>query len=269
MIELNKINENCSNVYLIDENTCYGDALSGLNTNFATLTSNLNDLVKQSVKFNDLFTLLSNNSAKIIQTINNVNLINTTYQSPYTTVQTLSSNWYQPFSLYYPKILEINSWYNPNPTFAPVNPYANITSVTTTQQRALTAWLENNFPHNNFAKNQIVYIFVNFYQNFHFTYNFNRTYYEDCRPNVGANISVSCQHCPDTRSYQGCNITGRKCTNAWSYCSHTDHPAAATYGCLGYNGRTLQIYKNQDGYDKILCRVKSYKFINDPYWRLS
>jgi hypothetical protein len=267
MIELNKIDENCSNVYLIDENTCYGDSLNVINTNVATLTSNLNGLAAQTVRFNNLFTLLSNNSAAIINTIYNVKTINEVYQSPYSTVKQLSSNWFQPFSLYYPKIIEINSWYNPTNTVGITD--IPITSVTTTQQKTLTSWLETNFPHNNFAKNQIVYVFVNFYENFKFYYEFNKTYFEDCRPNLGTTISVSCVGCADDRGFAQCNITGQGCSNAWSHCASNNSTETASYGCLGYNGRTLQLYKYQEGFDRVLSRVKSYKFINDSYWKLA
>jgi hypothetical protein len=263
MIELNKTDENCSNIYLIDENSCYGDSLSVINTNVATLSSNLKTLADQTVKFNNLFTLLSNNSAAIINTIYNVNTINEVYESPYSTVKELSSNWFQPFSLYYPKIIEINSWYGN------VNKTTPITSVTTTQQKTLTSWLETNFPHSNFAKNQIVYVFVNFYENYQFTYTFNKTYFEDCRPNVGTAISVSCGACPDNRGFVGCNISGRACVNAWSYCASNNSTSTASYGCLGYNGKTLQLFKSETGFDRVLSRIKSYKFINNLYWRLA
>jgi hypothetical protein len=268
MIELNKIDENCSNIYLIDENTCYGDSLSVINTNVATLTSNLNNLVAQTVKFNQLFTLLSENSAKIINTIYNVNTINDTYESPYSTVKSLSSNWLQPFSLYYPKILEINSWYNPtaNPNIKTDVP---ITSVTTNQTNIMTSWLELNFPNKNFAKNQIVYVFVNFYENFKFYYEFNKTYFEDCRPNVGGDVASPCTKCADDRPYQHCNLRGRGCGNLWGYCKHVNSTVQASYGCIGYNGKTLQLYKYQEGFDRVLSRIKSYKFINNSGWTLA
>jgi hypothetical protein len=267
MIELQKTDENCSNVYLIDENSCYGDSLSAINTNIVTLSSNLNNLFKQTNNFNDLFTKLSTCSAAIINTIYNVKNINDNFELPYSTVKSLSSNWFQPFSLYYPKILEINSWYNP--TNANIDTNIPITSVTTTQQRTLTSWLETNFPYKNFAKNQIVYVFVNLYENFRFTYEFNRTYFEDCRPNRGDTVAVSCNGCADNRGSQGCNITGRGCVNAYSLCSSRSSTSKASYGCLGYNGRTLQIYKFQEGFDRVLSRIKSYKFINNSGWKLA
>jgi len=249
---LQKIDQNCSNVRLIDENMCFGDALSIINTNIQTLSSNLYHLSQESSSLDSLFTLVSENSAAILTTIANVKLINSVYESPYTTVMELSSNWVQPISIFYPQIVDIAGWY------AGINP--NV------QSNTLKNWLDINFKNTEFPQKQVIYVFVSMYQNTPFVLQFSRTYFEDCRPNNGGGATATCHGCPSYR-YAHCNISGLGCTNAYSYCGGPQNSTTQeSYGCIGYNGKTLQVEHHESANDTFTTRVKSYKFINQGGW---
>jgi hypothetical protein len=249
MIELKKTNENCSNVYLIDENECYADSLPKLTSNFMNLSANLKNLNLQIDSVDALYSTFTTISANIITTVLNVKSIYNQYISPYNTVQQLSANWVQPFSLFYPEILEINKWYATGKN-------------STAQQNTLKSWLQVNFPYKNFPSNQIVNIFVNIYEETKFYFEYNRSYFEDCRANSGGGVNVSCKGCGNNRS-QGCNITGVGCRNAYDYCSADNATATAAYGCIGYGGSTMTIFWQKSATDRLISRVKKYKFKRD------
>jgi len=260
MIELQKINPSCSNVYLIDENACIADSFEYINSNISSLSANVSNLSKNSTKWDNFYTFVSQYSADIISTTLNVKTIDETYLSPYTTMQDLSSTWNKGFSLYYPQIIEIGKWYNlsgPN----------NLFTLNCGQDLFLKNWLNQNFPANSFANNHYIDLFVNLYEDYHFTYKFSASFFEDCIPNSGGGATASCNGCPDTR-YGGCNHDegGRHwCDNAYGYCGHTTTGASKAATCQSTNGSKLLSVSltSSDLYDRFFARIKQYRYVSD------
>jgi hypothetical protein len=266
MIELKKIDQTCSNIYLIDENECLSKSIDTINANVATLSANLNSLSVNLNDWNSIYTLYTTNSAKILKTILNINTINNSYNIGYNTVQTLSSQWNKEFSLYYPTIQQIDNWYN-NGTYS--------TDI-------LYSWLTNNFPAENYVQDQIINLYVATYQDTPFYFQFSRSYYENCTPQ-GNGVNITCTTAQDTR-YQACTtnsvaiiidkwFNGLTTRNAYSNCSSTPPSGArARFYCKGYNNKLLSIdTENPDknltqythSFDRSTCRIIQYKFQNN------
>jgi hypothetical protein len=265
MIELQKTDPTCSNIYLIDENECLSKSLSTINTNVVTLSSNLNSLSVNLDKWNQIYSFYSQNSSKVLNTVLNVHTLNSAYNKSVDVVQTLSaSNWNKQFSLYYPAIIGINDWYN------------DITQDgNTNADQILRPWLTNNFPEVDYVDGQIVNIYVTLSQEIPFYFQFSRSYRETCSPQ-GAGAKVTCT-APNDPRYQGCNITGVGCTNAYSYCLKSlDANVTSKYYCKGYGAATLVIDtenpqqpKQPDitpythSFDKTTARILQYRFVNN------
>ena len=154
---LTKTNPTCSNIELIDANTCYGDALPIINSNIANLTATLISLKNTINSWESIINNFPLNSIKTLTTMFNIKLINDTFNSPYALLQSLSSQWNnQQFSVYYPTITSVDYWYNKGNGL-----YSTSTDMVTS---ILTPWLSGSFPANNFVNNQIFFNFDVFYR---------------------------------------------------------------------------------------------------------
>jgi hypothetical protein len=278
-IELLKENENCSNIYFIDENICAGDTLNLINNNFAVLSANLIDLSRNFTTWISIFSTFASSSSTMIKTLLNIENIGNTISSANSCVQTFSGNWVKQFSLYFPTVYDVNDW----------DGIPDIQKDST----ILNAWLTSNFPPEYFPDYQIVNLFVNTNQSIPFEFGFTRTYEENCAPN-GGTTTVSCNGCnsKDQGYYKmaGCNHHGGlagygACDNAYTHCGDPTLKTTQTntYTCVAQSGQRLtgspqgplkiglyvEAGKSDDNahiaplraYDTCFGRIYSYKYI--------
>lgn len=231
-----KLNISCSNSYLLDERQCVGTSFNYINYNYASLSAGLIFLENTGQNWNRIFSVFASNSSSWVTTTSNVLKYTPDWTTAYNTVSSLSANWNKEFTLYYPKMLEINTWYGYSDTQK-----ANI----------LTTWMNINFPPQNYIISQVVSLYINLYEDYNFSYNFYRSYNENCTPNGGGG-SISCSGC--ARPHVACNWNGR-CFNGLDYCSTRPTTATASIACLGANGRTLTIGVSRNSTDRYVGRI--------------
>lgn len=233
-IELVKSNENCSNIFFIDEDTCAGSSLDLINNNFAILSANLIDVSRKIPLWETVFADFAAASGTMLSTLFNIENIANTIASAYTCVRTFSGNWVKQFSLYLPTVYNIADWEARN-----INQ----------QDSVLNTWLTVNFPPDFYPDYQIVNIFVNTNQFINFKFEFSRSYEENCAPN-GGTTTVTCNGCNSGNQglyrNQGCNdvrVDGQKmgCGNVFTYCglptSRTQDSRSFT--CIANSGQRV------------------------------
>ena len=278
-IELLKTNENCSNIYFIDEDTCAGNSLSIINNNFSVLSGNLMDLSRNFETWDMIYSQFVATSGKIVSTLLNVENIKNTISNAYSCVQTFSGNWVKQFSLYFPTMYSIEDW--------------NFISDLQKDSLILNPWLTLNFPPDFFPDYQIVNLIVNTNQDVPFRFTFSRSYEENCAPN-GGTTTVSCEGCGSGNlgNYRnaGCNHHGGAagkgaCDNAFTHCGSPDTrtKSSSSYTCIANSGQrltgtqggplTVGLYTVEgqgstparqspiEAYDRCFARVYSYKYI--------
>jgi len=251
MTTFKKTTPTCSNIYLIDENLCLANTLDTINYNIYSLSSAITDVSRYYSTWFNLYTIFTTYSSKWIKTATNIKSFSATWIDTATTVSTLSSNWNKSYTLYYPKMLDINYWNGLG---------------TTNQNNILITWLNNNFSSKIYNINQIIDIVVYLNQNQPFSFRFNRSFYESCIP-TGGGLSISCNGCGE-RPYRGCNHHGGKagygpCTNAYDGCNITrtsNNPASVS--CTGSGAKTLNIGLNRNATDKNTARTVNVRFKN-------
>lgn len=248
MITLSKTDPTCSNIYLIDENTCLGKSLDIIQSNIQTLSSNLSALMINVDDWFDVYTSIYSLSAQMLSTIFNVKNIEKEYNSTYSTISGLSSSWLKEFSLVYPKIFDFNEWYNYD---------ADV------RDGILNTWLQNNFPVENYLDNQVINVFVNLNQSMQFLFYYTRSYSETCAVTYSSGGTAKCTPCSDNRAYQGCNITGKGCRNAWSYCGSTTSNNQVQGICKTSGGKDLTITSSKLCTDRYFSRTVFYGYIKD------
>jgi len=234
-VELLKTDQNCSNIYFIDENSCVADSVTTINNNITALSANLIDLVRYKDLWDSIYTNFTLTSGLMTSTILNVENINYTVNQSFSCVQSLSGNWYKDFSLFFPTMYPIDEW----------NGYTALQI----DASVLNPWLTINFPPERFPDNQIVNIFVNTNQHIPFQFTYSRTYDENCAPN-GGETTLSCEGCNSGNQgayrNQGCNHHGGAagyggCDNAYSHCGGPNKKTKQTssYTCIADSGQRL------------------------------
>ena len=141
-LEFNKIDETCSNVYLIDERLCLKNSFEIINTNVVSLSTNLNSLQTYCNQYNQLYSNFSSNSARWIRAISNFQTLSAGWFSAETTVKTLSSYWYRDLHVIYNKIINLTTYYTNQTT-------------QTTYQNEIKDWLTLNFI-SNLVNEQVI-----------------------------------------------------------------------------------------------------------------
>jgi hypothetical protein len=234
-----KIDQTCSNIFLIDENLCLSNSLNVINSNTASLSGSINFIQNTSDYLNKVYTLFATHSASWIEATTNVVNSSAVWIGDRNTVSSLSATWANEFALYYNTMFEIQDW------------NINITNYST---NLILDWLNANFPATDYADNQIVSVYINLYENYQFDLanGFKASYTHDCHVPSGAS-SVVCKAC--TRPMRGCNHHGGKagsgpCTNAYDGCSvDVSGPANVTCTCIGTGGKTLKLPSNGTSYN--------------------
>jgi hypothetical protein len=165
--DFKKIQQNCSNIFLIDENLCLGNSYEVINHNFQTLSSALSSFETDIKYFNKMFTYFAANSSKYIEINNNLKEKTNKLNDLYTLVVSNSASWTKTISVFYNELISVSEW-DLNKNSYPQTKFLN--------------WINKNFPPINFNKNQTLVLYVNLYENlsFRFDKGFRLEYYEQC-----------------------------------------------------------------------------------------
>jgi hypothetical protein len=257
-IEFNKLEESCSNVYLIDEKLCLKNSYDIINTNVSSLSSNLYKLQIYSNEYNKLYSNFSNNSARWIRAINNFQTLSAGWFSAETTVKTLSSFWQYETAIIYNKIVDIDTYIS--------NPAAIKSQIST--------WLTKVSDH--YPENKILNVDVYLSQNYYFSWSYFRSYFENCIP-PKTSLSGDC-NCP--KPNYNCNKiwnwkTGQflsSCNNVGNFCTYSGSEKVglnATCPNMGNQQVTFDIVTSKENndpnrenlYDKNICRIIKIKYI--------
>lgn len=249
-LEFDKLDETCSNVYLIDERLCLKNSYEILNTNTKTLSANLNTLQIYSNGFNQLYSNFSNNSARWIRAISNFQTLSAGWFSAETTVKTLSSYWYRDLHVIYNKIIDL-------PTY-----YAN----ETTYQNQIKKWLTDNFIF-NLVNSQVIKVDLYLSRNESFTWSYYKTYYESCvptnqeKPAAGCSCTKPSYNCNHVR-VNGAEQQNGACHNAAQYCKEDSETVVGSdnVNCPNKNNRDVILAYNRTDFDKSLTRVITLKY---------
>lgn len=252
-IILEKQDPNCSNIVLIDDSKCVGHSLDIIQSNMMNLTGTLSNLSQYVDQWNMMTTYFNTISTDMVNAMYNIILINDKIQEPYSVVKSLSSNWNQQFSIFYPQIFDIQEWLVNQPTY----------------ETSIAVWLNNNFPTNEYAADQKINVYVSFYYNFYFQFYIQKTFNETCITS-GGTITVSCVAPSDNR-YQQCNITGHGCSNAYSHCTSKTTTQSNSYTCENDSGaKLLTVSYIKDSHDRYFARVipLTYKNVSNNWTKI-
>lgn len=245
-----KINENCSNIYLIDENLCLNKSLYIINANFKLLSANSKCLLDQTLYFNAIYDRFYSQISKYETAISNMAILSAKFESAYATVNSLSSTWAEPITITYNEIVTETDW----------NTFKSV------KLNDIRSWLITNFPTANYKPNQIFNINVIINKNDPFQFVFDKTYYEACATNSGAGIDCSAGCGKPNRQ---CNITERAgrgtrhyCINLYDRCNSNIGAGSSVFGCKAYGANTLILSLARDGYDTYINKSENVKFRN-------
>ena len=108
----------------------------------------------------------------------NIVSLSSGWESAYSTVTSRKYYWNKPIEIIYPSIVNFTNWYSTSSTF---------------YNTTIKDWLSNNFPANQYTENQRFDVSVNLFQQLPYTFDFNRSYYENCY--VYSSETIRCQHC--------------------------------------------------------------------------
>ena len=108
--EFKKIQEQCSNIFLLDENLCLGNSYEVINTNIINLSSAINNLQPTIDYFNNYYTYFKENSSKYFEINNNINEGYENYNNLVTLVGSNSANWTRTIGLYYNQMILVSEW---------------------------------------------------------------------------------------------------------------------------------------------------------------
>lgn len=246
-----KSNQLCSNVYLIDENLCAGNTLNLINYNTISLTSALIDVQRYANQWNNLYTIMSTYSAKLVDTSTIFANNSSRWMEASKIVSTYYQDWNKPFTIVYPKLIKIENW------------------LTTSEQekiKELQNWLLFNFVPIDYIETQIVNVSVLLYQEKPYQVKFNSSYKEECIPNVGGVVATCDDQSCGNKPHIGCNHHGglagvKACDNVYDYCTKkTVTRTGVEYSCKGSGGKVLSLNYSKNLADRSTTRNLIYKF---------
>lgn len=252
-------NDNCSVVYLIDEELCLSNSYEVINTNFDNVSASQNDLTKYAEKWYGLYTLFSNNSSKWLNALYNVTMLSAQWESAYQTKESYEKYWDVPIYIVYPSILNFTSFYQNS-------------SLYVTQLRD---WLNLNFPPSEFILDQKIDLSLNLYTTKSFNYNFYRTKVENCTPATGnSSITICCNGCGRGSAglcnhYQydnpkDKNLVSFTCYPVCNDCGVVTDRRCASYTCQTSSPpQTLNLNYNANFSDRYISRIISLVYQNN------
>jgi hypothetical protein len=265
-----KIKESCSNIFLIDENLCLANSYQIINYNIQNLSSALISLQPTINYFNQEYTYFTQNSAKFIELNSNLKSKTEKLNNAYTLTINNSSSFNKPISIFYETPINISEW------------NSNISSNSLYYQNLFKSWLDLYYPTVNFPNNQRITLNINLYleQDFNLANNqnsgdpssintnlgFYRQYTEECKPQTGAPITVSCGNSPCALPNRGCNHHSKNqsyCFNAYEKCSKSVSGGANSRGgCTGTGSKLLEISDNYMTKDRYISTSINFLYQN-------
>ena len=248
-LEFDKLEDSCSNVYLIDERLCLKNSYQIINKNTETIFNNLNFINKHANNFNLLYANFASNSAKWIRAIDNFQTLSAAWISAETTVYNLSANWQKEVTFIYNKIIDITA-YNSSPL---------------TYKTQIASWLNTNFkdllPDKQTINVEVVLSFTN-----SFAWPYFKSYYENCVPPT-TSITGNCD-CP--KPNYNCNyiwntVTGQflsSCNNVGKFCTYESQEIVGfdNIKCPNRGAQQITFSKVTGSSDKSICRVITIKY---------
>jgi hypothetical protein len=265
-----KIKESCSNIFLIDENLCLANSYQIINYNIQNLSSALISLQPTIDYFNQQYTYFSQNSSKFIEVNSNLKFKTEKLNNAYTLTINNSSSFNKPISIFYETPINTIEW------------NSNISSNSLYYKNLFKSWLNLYYPTNNFPNYQNIILNINLYveQDFNLANNqnsgdpsstdanlgFYRQYVEECKPQTGVSISVSCGNNPCKLPNRGCNHHSKNqsyCFNAYEKCSKSVSGGAnSRAGCTGTGSKLLEISDNYMTKDRYISTSINFLYQN-------
>ena len=242
-----KVKENCSNIFLIDEDLCLSNSYQIINYNIQSLSTALVSLQPTIDYFNQEYTCFTQNSAKFIEVNSNLKLKTQKLNDVYTLTINNSSSFNKPISVFYNTPINVIEWNN------------NINSNSLYYQNFFKSWLSLYYPTVNFPNNQKITVNINLYveQEFNLANNqksgnpsstninsgFYREHTEDCKPEKGQAVNISCGNESCRAPNHNCNYHSKNqsyCFNAYRDCSRSSSGGAKDqHGNCGGTGSTI------------------------------
>ena len=247
-----KFKQDCSNIFLLDENLCLSNSYNVINYNIQSLSSALISLQPTIDYFNNQYTYFSQNSSKLLEA--NENLKNKTEKLNhiYTLTNNNSSSFNKVFYVSYENIINIIDWNN------------NINTDPLYYQNLFKTWLSNYYPNSQYTQNQNIVVNINLYfeqefnlsnngeggnpSNVNSSYGFYREHVEECVPKKGDSVNISCGDNSCGLPNRGCNHHSKNqsyCFNAYEQCGKSASGGGSSSGnCSGAGGKKLVITDN-------------------------
>lgn len=254
-VDFKKIDENCGNVFLIDENLCLDKSYDIITHNFETQFDNLFSLNGTSESFNSLYSNFSRNSASWITAIDNFQTLSAIWFSAETTTKNLSANWQKEIHLIYNKIIQLEDYYSP--------------VAMQTYKNQIKDWISTNF-NQHIPNGQIINIDVYLHTTETFTWDYYRQYYENCVP---PNSIIPTTGCRCSRPNFSCNKVhvngaiqnGGQCMNAAQFCGHQRSVPVGrdNVNCPNREAKYVELEYNKTSFDKSLARVITIRYIKE------
>ena len=251
--------DNCSLVYLIDENLCLSNSYDIINTNFDAISSAQDNLTKYANIWYGLYTNFSANSANWLNALYNITTLSAQWESAYATKEAYKKYWDAPIYLVYPEFLNFTSYY----------------AAIATYNALLNTWVNTNFPPESYIMNQVIDLTINLYIVKNFAYNFHREYNEICTPSSGNSSATLCCNGCGGGSAGLCNhyehFGGNKhhgqvisCYPVCQSCSVSIDTHCASYTCHTTSPpKLLTLDYNAAFSDRYINRIISLKFQNN------
>jgi hypothetical protein len=268
---LPKNDNNCSLVYLIDENFCLGDSLQIINNNVESLSASLLTLENESQIWNEIYSFFSTNTSSWFSNAEIIPFYNELWMNTYSLVQKLSASWNKMFTMYYPTVLSYDEWYGIKTT--PKWSLYNSSVIPT--------WLKGILPPRDFLPGQEVNVFIYLYWTESFSIDYTGAYGEPCLPytldpqNNFNTVEIQCPGlCPQVQG-AGCNGASARtyyengvqlyfpggCTsNVLIGCDKNSGGAKAFFTCSSSGGTTLSLRHTFTDTDTFITRIVQLKY---------
>lgn len=247
-----KIKQDCSNIFLLDENLCLSNSYDVINYNIQSLSSALFFLQPTIDYFNNQYSYFTVNSSKFLEIDQNLKNKTEKLNNIFTLTVNNSSFFNKIFYVYYPDIINVTEW------------NSNISIDSTYYQNYFKEWLSKYYKNSNYVENQKIVLNVNLYfeQEFNLSNNgnggtpnsfdyfsgFYREHQEDCKPEKGSPITITCGANSCRTPNRGCNHHSKNqtyCFNAYDRCQkRASGGGQASGSCSGTGSKLLKIQNN-------------------------
>ncbi len=243
-----KIKQDCSSIFLLDENLCLSNSYQIINYNIQNLSSALISLQPTIDYFNNQYTYFTENSSKILEV--NQNLKNKTEKlnNIFTLTFSNSSFFNKVFYVSYSSPLNIIDWnfnINSDPTYYQNSNYAENQNIVVN----VILYFEQEFNLSNNGTGGTVTP-----NNLNINSGFYREHLEECRPEKGTPIIIGCGSGSCSIPSRGCNHHSKNqtyCFNAYEQCGkRASGGGAASGSCSGTGSKTLKIQDNFNTKDR-------------------